>query len=57
MFLDILLFCVLVHFCVGLISVEISMFVGIFYVCDFGSNDCLGGVVQSVGVIRWGVGG
>lgn len=56
MFLDILLFWVLVHFYVGLISVGISMVVGIFYVCDLGSDDCLGGVVQSVGVIRWGVG-
>lgn len=30
MFLDILLFLVLVHLCFGLISVGISMFVGIF---------------------------
>lgn len=52
MFLDILLFCVLVHFYVGLISVGISMFVGIFCGGDFGGGDCLGGVVQSVGVIR-----
>ena len=33
------------------------MFVGIFYVCDFGNGVGVGGVVQSVGVIRWGVGG
>lgn len=33
------------------------MFVGIFYVGDFEGDGCLGGVVQSVGVIRWGVGG
>ena len=32
------------------------MFVGIFYVGDFGSGGYVGGVVQSVGVIRWGVG-
>ena len=33
------------------------MVVGIFCGGDFGGGDCLGGVVQSVGVIRWGVGG
>ena len=32
------------------------MVVGIFYVCDFGDGSCLGGVAQSVGVVRWGVG-
>lgn len=32
------------------------MVVGIFCVCDFGSGGCLDGVVQSVGVVRWGVG-
>ena len=56
-FLDILLFWVLVHFYCGSISVGISMVVGIFYVCDFGSGVGMVGVAQSVGVIRWGVSG
>jgi hypothetical protein len=51
-FLDILLFWVLVHFYVSLINVEVSMVVGIFCGGILGVGSGVVGVVQSVGVIR-----
>jgi hypothetical protein len=51
-FLDILLFWVLVHFYCGLISVEVSMVVGIFCGGILWVDGGVGGVAQSVGVIR-----
>lgn len=52
MFLDILLFWVLVHFYVSLISVGISMVVWIFCGWILGVGSGVVGVVQSVGVVR-----
>ena len=42
----------MVHFYYGSISVGISMFVWIFCVGDFGVGSGVGGVAQSVGVVR-----